>query len=124
MITPGEVREHLREAEAFLRGGDPYGATARARLAARKAEAMSSHDGAEVREEVELALDRFQAAQEAMRMEVERRGALHVANERRAAGISDVVPEPAPPRRSWLAELLGRREHTRTEQRAVYTLGT
>ncbi|HVH46271.1 MAG TPA: hypothetical protein VM925_28215 [Labilithrix sp.] len=76
---------------------------------------MSSHDGAKVREEVALALDRFQAAQEAAQMEVERRGALHVANERRATGISDVALEQEPPRRSWLAELLGRRGLRRTE---------
>src|SRR5689334_15263580 len=110
MTTSGEVREHLREAEAFLRGGDPYGATARARLAARRAAAMRSQDGAEVREEVKLALYRFQGAQEVMRMEVERRSGLHVANERRPAGMSDGVAlePPRPPRRSWIAELIDR----------------
>lgn len=121
MTSPGEAREHLRAAEAFLRSGDPSGATARAKLAARQAEATGFDDGAQVREEVELARDRFQAAQEALRIEVERRGALHVENERRAAGISDLVSEPEPPRRSWLAKLLGPRGHRQTEQRPAYS---
>lgn len=110
MTTPADVREHLRDAEVFLRGGDPYGATARVRLAARQAASMRSRDGAELREEVALALDRFGAAEQAAREEVERRHALHVANERRAAGMSDELrlEPPSPRRRSWIAELFGR----------------
>lgn len=88
MTTQGDVREHLREAEAFLRGEDPYAATARVLLAARRAATISSHGGAEVRREVALALDRFEASEQAAREHVEQRHALHVANERRAAGMS------------------------------------
>lgn len=124
MITSAHVRELLGQAEDFLRGGDPYGAMARARDAARQVASVRSHDGAEVRQEVALALDRFGAAEHRMREDVERRHALHVANERRAAGITDeaLLERASPSRTSRFAEFVGwiaRKRTRRVERRAV-----
>ena len=123
MTTPAEVREHLRVAEGFLRGTDPYGATARARLAARKAASIDSADGAALRQEVALEVDRCLAAREAMRAEAARRAGHHVERERRAERArEDEVEERSPARRSWLAALLRRRP--RRQRRPAYSFGT
>jgi hypothetical protein len=122
MTTSANLRQRLGEAEAFLRGGDPYGAASRAEAAAKRAASIRP-DGAELLGQAELALDRFQAARDAMRAEVEWRRALHVENERRAAKISEAASEPEPPRRSWIAALLGR-GRGQPEQREAHAVGT
>lgn len=101
-----DVRELLHRAENFLHGGDPYGAVSRAKDAARQAAKISSEDGGEIRQVVGLALERYQAAEEAAREAVNRRSGLHVTNERRATGMVDDVLETRPARRSRLSELV------------------
>lgn len=94
-MTAADVRELLQEAEALLRAGDPWGASARVRLAARQAGSIDPRLGDDLEQEVALAVERVGAAEEAARGEVKRRHALHVANERRAAGITDEITDVA-----------------------------
>lgn len=122
MTTPADVRQLLGDAEAFLRVGDPYGATSRATEAVQRVACMHPDDRADVQHDAELVLGRARAAQETMRAEVERRAALHVSNERRAAGIVEVVSEPEPPRRSWIATLFGPRARSRTRPRTPHAV--
>jgi hypothetical protein len=92
-------------------------------LAARKAAAITSGESDELQQEVALALNGFEAAERAAREEAERRGGLHVANERLAAGMSDEVQLEGPSRRrgSRIAELMARlaRRTRRTEPRPL-----
>lgn len=96
MTTSAEVRELLDQAEAFVRHGDPYAAASWGEAAVRRAFLA----GPEALAEAELALERFYAAREARHREVERRNALHVANEHRVAGIGHEEPSERERRRS------------------------
>src|SRR5687768_14542626 len=110
MTTAEDIRELLREAEGFLRERDPWGATARAKFAARQAASVRCRDPAELQQEVRLVLDRLEAAEKGVREEVEKRAGLHVANERHATEITDVAPleRPPPSRRARIAALFAR----------------
>ena len=123
--APSYVRKLLREAESFSNAGGVYGATARARQAAVHAATISSDEGVDVRQEVSLVLHRLEAAEEAARREVEQRHALHVANERRAAGITAEAPERrSPPRGGLMAALVRWARRKRPWRRASTSMAT
>ncbi len=100
MKTAGEIHEMLAQAHYFYLRGDPMGAMRRA----RDAVAASTDD--DLRDEAELAVERYEAAAREWRDEIERRWGEHRVHELREQGLPappiELVRDRPPRRWSWL----------------------
>ena len=84
MTTAADVSALLSDAEVFMRAEDQYGALARAHEAARAAEHVLDVPPS-LRDEIRLAIERYEQAYQAELAEVQRRRERYTANERRLA---------------------------------------